>query len=710
MEQFCSKLTRYNRLPNITNHRCLNLSQELTTSKSKKRLTQQKLQALSNQKDDSNNYYHHTTIYNLKQNKDTFKVSNNPEMSSSKYNETLTKLMVSDFKKKVDAFLKKNNYKSNLISSKITSSSKELLQQIKYEESLNKSLCSNKYTVQTEKKSMKTMEICILGNNKVVTKQVISSELLQQRLLKQKETFLRDDRFNYDLKMTTMMEQYAEIVNRIQEKTFTIKIPDNYIIQMSDYNEYYQIKEDSMNNFLQNNLQIIADQIIHEIQQSKITTPKILSNQTSQIVEQIAQYPIYQIEHKINTEPSYANESEIFKSESDHQEQIIPDKKISNKKNKQKQKNQQNQSEQSRLPETFESAVIITDNDNIRRRNKVIPKIEQQEDLELLQQKELEIEKKQLIIKKLREFNQKFKPKKYLRKQSEKANIIIEDPILLAESKGEILRTFSLRPSDNIATLNEINEIIRIKKQELSEHRQEQLRQQEQNFEDQFQDKNGQQRPLHLIVNGKPFSELREAELWDSKKNSPRSFRKQRQQNIPNSTVQEQNSQGLMLETNLDQQQNNINEESQNQIDSTKNIQEEEKIDNNINYQQINYENVISYEERMKQECQDIFDILLATDSVYDLRIDDYQIGKPYSYKVNHSNLIFLQELEEKVFIHQVLWRRELQEVIPKLNSVNRQLSFEVDSEDEYNLDSKQLNGEEEGVDNGHDVQENSQI
>ncbi|CAK77209.1 unnamed protein product (macronuclear) [Paramecium tetraurelia] len=612
--------------------------------------------------------------------------------------------MVSDFKKKVDAFLKKNNYKSNLISSKITTSSKELLQQIKYEEALQKSLCSNKYTVQTEKKSMKTIEICILGNNKVVTKQVISSELLQQRLLKQKETFLKDDRFNYDLKMTTMMEQYAEIVNRIQENTFTIKIPDNYIIQMSDYNEYYQIKEDSMNNFLENNLQIIADQIIHEIQQSKITTPKILSNSTSQLVEQNVSYPIYQIEHKINTEPSNVNESEILKTESDHQEQIIPDKKTTNKKNKQKQKNQQNQSEQSRLPETFDSAVIITDNDNIRRRNKEIPKIEQQEDLELLQQKELELEKerKQLIIKKLREFNSKFKPSKYLRKQSENAILLIEDPTLLAESKEKILKKSSLRLLDNIATLEEINEIIRIKKQELSEL----LRQQEQNIQDQFQNMNEQQRPLHLIVNGKPFSELREAEQWDSKKNSPRSFRKQRQQNIPSPMVQEQNSWGFIQETNLDQQQNNRNNELENQIDSIRNLQENDNIDNNINYQLTDNENVISFEERMKQECQDIFDILLATDSVYDLRIDDYQIGRPYSYKVNHSNLILLQEQEEKVFIHQVLWRRELQEVIPKLNSVNREMSVEIDSEDEYNLDSKQMNGEEEGVDHGHDVQE----
>lgn len=63
-----------------------------------------------------------------------------------------TKIMVADFKKKVDAFLSKNNYKTNLIGSKITSSLHELesFQSTNNEEQLNKSLCSNKYTIRTE--------------------------------------------------------------------------------------------------------------------------------------------------------------------------------------------------------------------------------------------------------------------------------------------------------------------------------------------------------------------------------------------------------------------------------------------------------------------------------------------------------------------------------------------------------------------------------
>ncbi|CAD8153333.1 unnamed protein product [Paramecium pentaurelia] len=618
--------------------------------------------------------------------------------------------MVSDFKKKVDAFLKKNNQKSNLMSNtKIASSLKELelLQQIKNEELLNKSLCSNKYTVKTEKKSMKAMEIFILGNNKVVTKQVISSELIQSRLLKQMETFLKDDRFNYDLKMTTMIEQYAEIVNRIHEKAFTIKIPEKYIIQMSDYNEYYQIKEDTIENFLENKLEIIADQIIQEIQQSKRTTPKIMSHKTSEIYEPIEQpTTIQQIEDLIKTEPNIVHQQEIIKQDSPKIEQIIPDRKVSNKKSRQRKKNQQtkndkNLSEQSSLSEIMDSSLKnsnIKDNDDIRRRRKEKSKITDQAQIEEeeqdLIQKEIEKQKKQKIIKKLREFNQLFKPQMYSRRQSEDTMLQIEEPILLAQPKQKVLKTLSLRPADDTIIMKEVYEIIRVRKQQLYEYQSEQRRKQEQALENSIQNQNKiQQKPLNLIVNGKHISELKEAaELWDSKRNSPRSYTKQRQ-NQNNSTVVEQKQE----EINVNEQMNNMMEEQNNQTNS-QNMQDNNP-DNSINYQQIINEKLISLEEKLKQQCQDIFDILLASEFVYDVKIDDYKIGKPHSNKINHPNFIFQQEQDEIVFTHQVLWRREIQQVIPKLNSVNKQMSVLINSEDEYVQDSQQIISEEEDED-----------
>lgn len=36
-----------------------------------------------------------------------------------------------------------------------------------------------------------------------------------------------------------MVEQYEEVVKRISTQAFKIRLPDNYSINMSDYNEYY---------------------------------------------------------------------------------------------------------------------------------------------------------------------------------------------------------------------------------------------------------------------------------------------------------------------------------------------------------------------------------------------------------------------------------------------------------------------------------------
>ncbi|CAD8070060.1 unnamed protein product [Paramecium sonneborni] len=649
----------------------------------------------------------------------------------AKYNELQTKLLVSDFKKKVDAFLKKNNqnYKTHLISNKITSSLKELqsLHQIKNEELLNQSLCSNKYTVKTEKKSMKAMEIFILGNNKLVTKQVISSELIQHRLLKQMENFLKDDRFNYDLKMTTMIEQYSEIVNRINEKAFTIKIPEKYVIQMSDYNEYYQIKEDQTDNILQNKLEIIADQIIQEIQQSKRTTPKILSHKTSDIYEPIAQQTLTEIEKVIQTEPTIIHQQQEFiLQETIPLQQIIPDRKISNKKSRQRKKNQQNkneinQSQQSSISEIMDSSLknsTIKDNDDTRRKkkekSKIIDQAKIEEEEQDLIQKEIEKQKKYLLMKKLREFNQKFKPNILSRTQSENIiNLQIQEPIISTKPNKKIIKTLSIGQKNDDINLKEINEIIRIKRKQLYEYSQELLRlekEQQQTIENFIQNKNnGSQKPLNLIVNGKPISELKEAaEFWDSKKNSPRSYTKKRQ-NINNSNLPDQVLQGQQQEINDNEQKNKQIEGRDQKLQSNKNL-EEHNPDNKFNYQQVIHEKILSFEEKLKQQIQDIFDILLASDSVYNVKIDDYKIGKPYKIQINHPNFIFQQEQDEIVFTHQVLWRREIQEVIPKLNSVNKLLSVQLDSEDEYIQENLQVITEEKGADDEDDDNEDSQI
>lgn len=40
-----------------------------------------------------------------------------------------------------------------------------------------------------------------------------------------------------------MTHQYKEVVKKIKTKAFKIKVPDNYQVQMSDYNDYYHVTE-----------------------------------------------------------------------------------------------------------------------------------------------------------------------------------------------------------------------------------------------------------------------------------------------------------------------------------------------------------------------------------------------------------------------------------------------------------------------------------
>lgn len=62
-----------------------------------------------------------------------------------------------------------------------------------------------------------------------------------------------------------MVKQYEEIVKRIKTHAFKVRIPDNYNVNMSDYNEYYQITERKHIDYFRNNIDDYADEIIHSI-------------------------------------------------------------------------------------------------------------------------------------------------------------------------------------------------------------------------------------------------------------------------------------------------------------------------------------------------------------------------------------------------------------------------------------------------------------
>ncbi|CAD8060585.1 unnamed protein product [Paramecium primaurelia] len=779
-------LTQCHRQSNFQVQRELqvSLSQEMVTSRTKKNLVKPMLQALSHKKEDSKNFYHHSTIYNVKEFKELSKLQDYQEPNLTKYTELQTKIMVADFKKKVDAFLQKNNYKTNMIGSKITSSLHELesFQSTSNEEQLNKSLCSNKYTIRTEYKSMKATEILVISNNKVVSRQIISSELIQQRLLKQMEKFLKDDRYNYDLKMQTMIDQYEDIVNKIRQQAYTIKIPQSYEIQMSDYNEFYYKKEEPQIPSLNDKLELLADQIIQEIQQSRQSTPQMQNQINEEQQEDSSPY----IDEVVKTEPVYSKEEEIANL---NNEQVC-DRKISHRKGKprkkqqqlqQQQQKQQNestsdnnnqksqQSSQSELPDISTSQQFhhqreIREKKNNQQIQQPI-QIQQQINVntEIEYQHENQQPQNQHIVQNNNKKHQtidKQKGKVHSRKITGDTVGQRQVPIFLEVPKEQILEALSEKSQDETQQFEEVQ----TKKQQSPKQEQNEIKQQVENLKLDVQDVQNDQEEVNqqidppviqpiiqTISNNKPLrnQEQRDAvDLWDNSipsviKPTPKpkpvqqEIKNIEQKQEENNDVNQQQTEDIILNQRKDSinsekqqiQQENINEQTlkpnpsldisqpqqikedsqtksikqENKPIVTKKVQDQKEINsiiiqkqiveqkeqqvddhNKVDYQQIINEKMKLIEQKLQQPCLDIIDILLASDLVYNVNIENYKISKTYKKQVNHPKFIFEQKDEEEVFSHQVIWRHELQEVIPKLQNLNKQIEILIDENDDY--------------------------
>ncbi|CAD8190765.1 unnamed protein product [Paramecium octaurelia] len=229
-------------------------------------------------KDEGKNFYHHTSIYNLKEYNNLTKSPVFFQSSNTqKLNEMQAKVLLTDFQRKVTAYLKKmpnsNNNKQYYSDIKIPGYSKDYeTQQIilhtQQEELLNRSLCLNKYNYRPEFSDV-GLEVRLMNNTKSFSKQVIPNERIQNRLLKFMEKYLNDEHIDYDLKMQMMTKQYREIVKKIKTQAFKVKVPDHYQVQMSDFNDYYQVNEKKQREYLEQQFDSLADQIIQSIQQSQ---------------------------------------------------------------------------------------------------------------------------------------------------------------------------------------------------------------------------------------------------------------------------------------------------------------------------------------------------------------------------------------------------------------------------------------------------------
>lgn len=50
-------------------------------------------------------------------------------------------------------------------------------------------------------------------------------------------------KIDYEEKMRIMVKHFETIVDQVSKKPFKIKIPSNYNVNMSDYNDFYHVTE-----------------------------------------------------------------------------------------------------------------------------------------------------------------------------------------------------------------------------------------------------------------------------------------------------------------------------------------------------------------------------------------------------------------------------------------------------------------------------------
>ncbi|CAD8210024.1 unnamed protein product [Paramecium octaurelia] len=314
------KQYRYPKSLNLLNLDNYSNQDQQSSSRIRKPAGKFKLLSLHNlKKDEGKNFYHHTSIYNLREYNNLTKspiffMSDN----TKQLNEMQTKVLLTDFQRKVASYLKKipkpkNNqqYYSDIkpLGYKKEYETQQTILHTQQEELLNRSLCLNKYNYRPELSDV-GIEVMLMDSTKSLTKQVIPNEKIQNRLLKFMEKYLNDDHIDYDLKLQKMTQQYREIVKKIKTKAFKIKVPDHYKVQMSDFNDYYQVNEIKQREYLEQQFDSLADQIIQSIQQSS----ESLSSQRD------SQQELNQIEQRIAT-PKHHNQ-EI---QQEQQDEIVND-------------------------------------------------------------------------------------------------------------------------------------------------------------------------------------------------------------------------------------------------------------------------------------------------------------------------------------------------------------------------------------------------
>ena len=61
--------------------------------------------------------------------------------------------------------------------------------------------------------------------------------------MRKMKNFLDSEKINYEQKMKGIVSRYERLVDNMTHEVFRVRLPDNYEVKMSDYNDFYNIKE-----------------------------------------------------------------------------------------------------------------------------------------------------------------------------------------------------------------------------------------------------------------------------------------------------------------------------------------------------------------------------------------------------------------------------------------------------------------------------------
>lgn len=69
------------------------------------------------------------------------------------------------------------------------------------------------------------------------------------------EKILNNEAISYERKMKLMVSKYERLVDKMSKEIFRVRLPENYEVKMSDYNDFYNITEKKSLDIFENRME-----------------------------------------------------------------------------------------------------------------------------------------------------------------------------------------------------------------------------------------------------------------------------------------------------------------------------------------------------------------------------------------------------------------------------------------------------------------------